>query len=161
MARQSRKSPKSARKAAPVNELGWRRQPGGSKRFRNVSDPRYPVGAIISNRKMSDLEREKRFGRKVSKEEYTKKVKELSYADKATKLRQDNAKNSRFIRHLLPEITPKDKTVALKYYRTGYGGFTADEKKRFAKMYDRYPVDDVRQALGSAPRDTGSFRLAA
>ncbi len=159
----AKKTKRHAPKPAVVNALGWRRQSGGSARFKNISDYRYPIGATISNRQMSNLKRETRLGHKMSKEEYTKKVDkgELSYADAATKKRQTNAKNSRVIREFLPEVAPKDKAIALKYYQTGYHGLTPAEKARFRKMYDVYPPDSVRQALGSAPKNIGSFRFAA
>jgi len=148
---------------AGVNALGWQGLPGKSKRYRNISDPHYPIGVTISNRQMSNLKREDRLGRKISKEAYTKAIRkrELTYADAATELRQTNAKNSRFIREYLPEIAPKDKTVALKIYRVRYDGLSPAEKDRFKKMFERYTADDVRQALGSQPKDIGSFGIAA
>src|SRR5271166_5369133 len=109
--------PAPRRRGSPsVNALGWQGLPGKSKRYRNISDSRYPIGATISNRQMSNLKREDRLGRKISKETYTKAIRkrELRYADAATELRQTNARNSRFIRGYLPEIAPKDKTIALK-----------------------------------------------
>jgi hypothetical protein len=148
---------------APVNALGWRRLPGSSRNYRNVSDPRQPIGATISERQMANLSREARLGRKISKETYKEKVEkgELSYPNGATRLRQTNARNSRFIRGYLPDIAPKDKAVALKFYRVRYAGLSPTEKDRFQKMFDRYSADHVRQALGSAPKDIGSFGIAA
>jgi len=146
-----------------VNALGWRRLPGSSRNYRNVGDPRYPIGSEISDRQMSNLVREDRVGRTISKEAYTKAIRkrELSYADEATQLRQANARHSRFIRGYLPEIAPKDKAVALKFYRVRYDGLSAAEKDRFKKLFERYSADNVRQALGSAPKDIGSFGIAA
>jgi hypothetical protein len=156
--RQSRSS-----RPARVNALGWRRLPGSSRNYRNVSDPRYPIGSEISNRQMSNLVREVRLGRKMSKEAYTKAIRrrEYSYADEATQLRQMNARNSRFIRGYLPDIAPKDKAVALKFYHVRYDGLSAVEKDRFKKLFERYSADHMRQALGSAPKDIGSFGIAA
>jgi hypothetical protein len=160
------KRPKSSPRggsSAPVNALGWRRLPGSARNYRNISDPRYPTGATISDRQMSNISREARFGRKISKETYTKAVKrrELRYADAATELRQTNAKNSRSVREYLPDIAPKDKAVPLKFYRGGFFSLSADEKARFKKMFESYSADDVRQALGSAPKNIGAFRVAA
>jgi len=148
---------------AQANALGWRRLPGGARHYRNLRDPRYPIGSEISDRQMSNLVREDRLGRKISKEAYTKAIKkrELSYADEATGLRQMNARNSRFIRGYLPEIAPNDRQVALKFYRVRYDGLSPAEKRRFGEMFRRYPADDVRQALGSQPKDIGSFGIAA
>jgi hypothetical protein len=107
--------------------------------------------------------REDRVGRKMSKEAYSKAIRkrELSYADEATQLRQTNARNSRFVRSYLPDIAPKDKAVALKFYRVRYDGLSPAEKRRFGEMFRRYSADNVRQALGSAPKDIGSFGIAA
>jgi hypothetical protein len=148
---------------AAVNALGWRRLPGSSRNYRNVSDPRRPIGTTISERQMANFSREARLGRKITKEAYKKKVEkgELSYADAATRLRQTNARNSRFIRGYLPDIAPKDKEVALKFYRVRYDGLSPAEKRRFGEMFRRYPADYVRQALGSQPKDIGSFGIAA
>jgi hypothetical protein len=38
---------------------------------------------------------------------------------------------------------------------------TDKEKIEFAKLFKLYPRDAVRQALGSAPQDTGSYSAAA
>jgi len=155
--------PRRRRDPAKVNALGWRRLPGDARHYRNVRDPRYPIGSEISDRQMSNLLREQRLGRKISKEAYTKAIgqRELAYADATTELRQTNARNSRFIREYLPEIAPKDKTIALKFYRVGYDGLSPAEKRRFGEMFRRYSADDVRQALGSQPKDIGSFGIAA
>jgi hypothetical protein len=148
---------------AQVNVLGWRRLPGGARHYLNLRDPRYPIGSEISDRQMSNLLREDRLERKISKEAYTKAIRKrkLSYRDVATELRQTNARNSRFIREYLPEITPKDKAIALKFYHVRYDGLSPAEKHRFSEMFRRYPADHVRQALGSQPKDIGSFGVAA
>lgn len=57
----------------PVNALGWRRLPGSSRNYRNVSDPRQTIGTTISERQMANLSREARLGRKITKEAYKKK----------------------------------------------------------------------------------------
>jgi hypothetical protein len=38
---------------------------------------------------------------------------------------------------------------------------TDKEKETFGKLFELYPRDAVRQALGSAPQDTGSYSVAA
>lgn len=150
-------------KRALPRRFGFVKEKGNAKRWRNVSNPAFAKGATISNRHMSNLVREDRLGMKMSKEAYTKAIKkrEVSYADEATRLRQTNARNSRFIRGYLPEIAPKDKAVALKFYHVRYDGFSPAEKRRFGEMFRRYSADNVRQALGSAPRDIGAFGIAA
>jgi len=155
--------PTPRRGPAQVNALGWQRLPGSSRNYRNASDYRYPIGSQISERQMANLKREARLGRKISKEAYANAIRkrELSYADQATELRQMNARNSRFIRGYLPEIAPKDKQIALKFYRVRYDGLSPTEKRRFGEMFRRYSADNVRQALGSQPKDIGSFGIAA
>jgi hypothetical protein len=37
----------------PVNALGWRRLLGSNRNYRNVSDPRQPIGTTISERQMA------------------------------------------------------------------------------------------------------------
>lgn len=39
----------------PINALGWRRLPGSSRNYRNVSDPRQPIGTTISERQMANF----------------------------------------------------------------------------------------------------------
>jgi hypothetical protein len=97
-----------------------------------------------------------------TKERYQEDIRarRRSYSE-ATKQQQTNAKNSRIIREYLPDIAPKDKAVALKHLSGGYHSLTPDEKQRFRDMFKRYPADDVRQALGSAPRNIGRFGIAA
>jgi hypothetical protein len=63
---------------APVNALGWRRLPGSSRNYRNVSDPRRPIGTTISERQMANLSREARLGRKITKEAYKKRSKKAN-----------------------------------------------------------------------------------
>jgi hypothetical protein len=98
-----------------------------------------------------------------SKERYQEDIRarRRSYANETIKKQQTNAKNSKIIREYLPDIAPKDKDVALKHLSGGYHSLTHAEKQRFRDMFKRYPADDVRQALGSAPRDIGRFGLAA
>jgi len=67
----------------------------------------------------------------------------------------------RAIAAALPDIAPKDKAVALKFYRVRYDGLSPAEKDRFKRLFKRYSADNVRQALGSAPKDIGSFGIAA
>ena len=51
--------------------------------------------------------------------------------------------------------------MALKHLSGGYRSLTPAEKDRFKEMFRRSPADDVRQALGSAPKDIGHFGIAA
>lgn len=98
-----------------------------------------------------------------TKERYQEDIRtrRRSYANETIKTRQINAKNSRTIHEFLPDIAPKDKAVALKHLSGGYHSLTPAEKERFKEMFRRYPADDVRQALGSAPKDIGHFGIAA
>jgi hypothetical protein len=111
---------------------------------------------IYSNRQATQA----RIG--TTKERYQTEIKQgrRSYAP-LTRKRQENARNSRQIREYLPDIAPKDKAVAFKHLSSGYHSLTPAEKDRFRDMFKRYPADDVRQALGSAPKDIGRFGIAA
>jgi hypothetical protein len=132
--------------------FGFVKEKGKAKRWRNVGNRAFAKGVTISDRQMSNLAREERLGQRMSKEAYTKAIRkrEVSYADEATRLRQTNARNSRFIREYLPDIAQKDKAVALKFYHVRYEGLSPAEKRRFGEMFRRYSADNVRQALGSA-----------
>lgn len=121
-----------------------------------------PWTAIYTDRRVADIKRERRLGEKTTKEQYQRGVRQGRYRyDNATKTRQVNAKNSRQIREFLPDIAPKDKVVTLKHLDKGYYSLAPAEKERFKEMFRRYPADDVRQALGSAPKEIGRFEIAA
>jgi hypothetical protein len=98
-----------------------------------------------------------------TKEKFTQDIKarRRTYSSETTRTRQTNARNSRVVREHLPHIAPKDKAVALKHMRSGYGSLSPADKDRFRNMFKRYPADAVRQALGSAPKDIGRFGIAA
>jgi hypothetical protein len=97
-----------------------------------------------------------------AKEKYTADIKaRRRFYSEVTRKRQVNVKNSGDIRRHLPDIAIKDKRVALKKMASGYHSLTPAERERFQNMFRRYPIDDVRQALGSAPRDIGRFGIAA
>ena len=118
----------------------------------------------ISNKQRSTQSLRSRTGEpSITREKYTREVRtgKRKYHSETTKRRQTNARNSRQIREYLPDIAPKDKAVALKHLDKGYYSLTPAERDRFHKMFKRYNSDDVRQALGSAPKDIGRFRLAA
>jgi hypothetical protein len=145
--------------------------PAQNKRlgYRNSAKRRIRIGAgvtkanTISDRQYTDLVRSERLGENISKERYTQRIRtgELRYRDEATLIRQVNAAHSRTIRTFVPEITPSDKKLALKWYRDGYKSFSDKEKRQFSAMYARYVEDNVRQAFGSAARDIGAFQMVA
>ena len=129
----------------------------GAKRQVDASVKRVmPWTPIYTNRQATQA----RIG--TTKEKYQEDIRKgrRSY-DEPTKRRQTNARNSRQIREHLPDIAPKDRAVALKHLDKGYYSLTPAEKERFKEMFKRYPADDVRQALGSAPKDIGRFGIAA
>jgi len=154
--------------AARVNEFGFRRLPGSSKRFENVA-----AGATISERQMATLRREAKLGERVSKERYKKQIDKGERAyDAATALRQAHVKHARLVNNFAPEMTAADRRVAYKWLdlqrdgRKGPAGktasaMTADEQRRFNRLYARYNGDDIRQIFGSKPKDYGSFGIAA
>ena len=111
---------------------------------------------IYTNRQATQM----RLGTTKEKYQADIKARRRVYSE-ATRKRQVNVRNSRDLRRYLPDIAPKDKQVALKKVASGYHRLTSDEKERFQNLFRRYPADDVRQALGSAPRDIGRFGIAA
>jgi hypothetical protein len=173
MAKQSKNSRSRPARGGGVNEYGWRRLPGSSRNYRNVSDAGRPIGQVISERQMTNISREGQFGEKISKERYTREIKSgtRKYFS-ATELRQRHAKDARFIKQFVPEMTPADKRVAYKWLdlkrngKRGADGHTAGalaekEQGRFHALFTRYNRNDIRQLFGSEAKDVGRFGIAA
>ncbi len=156
-------------KRKPPRRFGFVKVKGTTKSWRNVSNPDFAKGATISDRKMSDMVREKRLGVKVSKEKYTKGVKAGTFVyDAATALRQRHAADGRFLNQFVPEMTRADRQVAFKWFDLSDKGernpsqrFDRADRQRFKDFFKRYSTDAVRQAFGSEPRDVGAFSVTA
>jgi hypothetical protein len=135
-----------------ANAYGWRRLPGPAKNYRNVSDTSRPIGQVISERQMSNISRERRFGEKISKERYEREVRtgQRQYISPKTVERQRRASAGKLVKKEIPEIARRDAALIVKYnIDGGYDQLTDDEKDRFHDLFKRYPKDAVREALGS------------
>jgi hypothetical protein len=112
----------------------------------------------LTDRKFAELKISGRLGKKTSKEDY----RELLKANKvkpATKQAR-SAKEGRFVRQYVSQIAPKDLRLINKWHEEGYEGLTDKEKVAFGRLFKRYSRDAMRQALGSAPQDTGSYAMS-
>jgi hypothetical protein len=154
MSKKPRKPRQPSRSPVAANALGWRRLPGSAANYRNISDHRYPTGATISNRKMSDLSREARLGEATSKEQYTRGVKQGHFHyDAATEGRQFRAQEGRAIRKEIPEVARRDAKLMIKTkMQGGYDALGDEEKERFHHLFKQYPASSVREILGSPRR---------
>jgi hypothetical protein len=112
----------------------------------------------ISDRQRAQLQIQERLGKSVSRETYRKLVQ--SGQVKRTILSK-TAGDARFIRQYLPDVAPRHLAVMLKWYAGGWNGLDNRERAIFRSIYRQYSRDDVRQALGSAPQDSGSYTIAA
>jgi len=154
MSKKPREPRQPSRSPVAPNALGWRRLPGSAANYRNISDDRYPTGATISNRKMSDLSREARLGQTTTKEQYTRGVKQGRFRyDAATEGRQFRAQEGRAIRKEIPEVARRDAKLMIKTkLQGGYDALGDEEKERFHHLFERYPQSSVREILGSPRR---------
>jgi hypothetical protein len=126
---------------------------GTSKRWRDET-----TGAIISNRKMSDIAREARLGEKTTKEQFTRGVRQGRY-EHVNADQQARASEGKAIRRKIPEIAPKDAAVIVKFrVEGGYAALDDDEQERFEMLFKRYPKDSVREALGSPSKRRSARR---
>jgi hypothetical protein len=111
----------------------------------------------LTDRQYAELKLSSRLGKKTSKETYRNLVQQgqLKYATKQTR----SAGEARFVRRYIPEIAPEDLKVMTKRYEGRYKSLSSKEQETFRNVFSRYSRDAVRQALGSAPQDTGSFSI--
>jgi hypothetical protein len=111
----------------------------------------------LTDRQYAQLRIKKRLGKEVSKEGYSNLVKQGKIKYETRQAR--NAGEGRFVRGYLPQIAPKHLRLINKWREDGYNGLTDKEKETFGKLFKVYSRDAVRQALGSAPQDTGSYSM--
>jgi hypothetical protein len=111
----------------------------------------------LTDRKFAELKISNRLGKNTSKEEYRWLV-NIGKIKPATKQAR-SAKDGRFVRRYISEIAPKHLRLINKWHEEGYEGLTDKEKVAFGKLFKQYSRDAVRQALGSAPQDTGSYAI--
>ena len=159
---------------APSRRFGFVKLPGKSKRWRNENNPDFPIGATISDRAMSGLSRSLRFaGRTVSKERHAKDVKSgaLAYHPKTIRRLEMLEFRRAVIDQYAPEMNPRDRQLIYEWMRQRKSGVMhpASEEgglnKRFKNLFEKYEsggdADALREMLGSEPRDTGAFSIAA
>lgn len=159
---------------APSRRFGFVKLPGKSKRWRNESNPDFPISAEISDRAMSGLSRSLRFaGQAISKERYAKGVKSGAFAYHPKTIQRLELLEFRraVIDQYAPEMKPRDRQLIYEWMRQRARGVThpASEEgglnRRFKKLFAKYETDGdadaLREMLGSQPRDTGAFSIAA
>jgi hypothetical protein len=113
----------------------------------------------LTDRQYAELRIAKRLGKETSKEQYGDLVKlgKIKYATRQAR----SAGEGRFVRQHVSEIAPNHLRLINKWHEYGYNGLTDIEKVTFGKLFKMYPRDAMRQALGSAPQDTGSYSMTA
>ena len=111
----------------------------------------------LTDRKFAELKISSRLGKKTSKEDYRELIK-ANKVKPATKQARA-AKEGRFVRGFISEIAPKHLRLINKWHEEGYEGLTDKEKVAFGRLFKLYSRDAVRQALGSAPQDTGAYAM--
>src|SRR6516225_10356756 len=105
---------------APSRRFGFVKLPGKAKRWRNESNPEFPIGATISDRAMSGLSRSLRFGGQIiSKERYAKGVKSGAFAYHPKMIRRLEALEFRrtVIDQYAPEMKPRDRQLIYEWMR--------------------------------------------
>jgi hypothetical protein len=161
---------------APSRRFGFVKLPGKAKRWRNESNPDFPIGAEISDRAMSGLSRSLRFaGQTVSKERYAKGVESGAFTYHPKTIRRLEALQFRraMIDRLAPQMTTSERAAFYEWKRLTDAGDPhpaaqgGSLHRRFKKIFAKYEAfgeaDALRQILGSTPRDVGAFpfRVAA
>ena len=111
----------------------------------------------LTDRKYAQLRIKKRLGKETSKEEYSNLVRQGKIKYETRQAR--SAGEGRFVRRHVSEIAPNHLRLINKWHEDGYNGLTDKEKVTFGKLFKLYPRDAMRQALGSAPQDTGSYSV--
>jgi hypothetical protein len=141
-------------------ELKRLRLGAGSKRRVLITVKKVTMATpTLTDRQYAQLRLKRRIGKEVSKEAYSNLVRQGKIKYETRQAR--SAGEGRFVRRYISEIAPKHLRLINKWHEDGYNGLTAKEKVEFGKLFKLYPRDAVRQALGSAPQDTGSYSVAA
>jgi hypothetical protein len=111
----------------------------------------------LTDRQYAQLRIEKRVGKKISKEEYSGLVRQgrIKYETRQAR----SAGEGRFVRRYISQIAPKHLRLINKWHEVQFNGLTDKEKEDFGKLFKLYSRDALRQALGSAPQDSGSYSM--
>src|ERR1700722_9377702 len=110
---------------APSRRFGFVKLPGKAKRWRNESNPDFPIGAEISDRAMSGLSRSLRFaGQTVSKERYAKGVKSgaFSYHPKTIQRLELLEFRRAVIDQYAPQMRPRERQLIYEWMRQRKSG---------------------------------------
>lgn len=152
-------SPKDYRRLTPA-ELKRLGLGAGSKR-RVLMTVKIVTKATptLTDRQYAQLRIKRRIGKEVSKEAYGNLVRQGKIKYETRQAR--SAGEGRFVRRYISEIAPNHLRLISKWHEAGYNALTDKEKETFGKLFKLYSRDAVRQALGSAPQDTGSYSAAA
>jgi hypothetical protein len=150
-------SPKDYRRLtqAELKRLGY--SAGSKRRVLATIKRMTSTTPTLTDRQYAQLRIEKRVGKKVSKEQYSKLVSQGKIKYETRQAR--SAGEGRFVRRHVSEIAPNHLRLINKWHEYGYNGLTDKEKQTFGKLFKLYPRDAMRQALGSAPQDTGSYSM--
>jgi hypothetical protein len=152
-------SPKDYRRLTPaeLKRLGY--SAGSKRRVLATIKKVTSTTPTLTDRQYAQLRITKRLGKQTSKEAYSNLVRrgKIQYETRQAR----SAAEGRFVRGYLPQISPKHLRLINKWHEVHYNGLTDREKAEFGKLFKLYSRDALRQALGSAPQDTGSYSSAA
>ena len=159
---------------APSRRFGFVKLRGKAKRWRNESNPDFPIGAEISDRAMTGLSRSLRLGGQIiSNERFAKGVKsgEFTYHPKTIRRLEMLEFRRSVIDQYAPHMQPRERQLIYEWVRqrargvmhpaSEEGGLSRRFKKLFAKYEAIGNADALREMLGSDVRDTGAFSIAA
>jgi hypothetical protein len=141
--------------AAELKQAGY--GAGSKRRVLATAKKVTKATPTLTDRQYTELKLQARLSKKTTKETYRNLVQqgELKYATRQAR----SAGEARFVRRYLPDVAPKHLSVMLKWYEDGYKNLSTKERETFRSVFSQYSRDAVRQALGSAPQDTGSFSI--
>jgi hypothetical protein len=141
--------------AAELKRLGYGE--GSKRRVLSTVKRVTKTTPTLTDRRYAELKLSSRLGKTTSKESYSKLV-NTGKVKPATKQAR-SAKEGRFVRRYISEIAPNHLRLINKWREEGFEGLTDKEKVAFGKLFKLYPRDAMRQALGSAPQDAGSYAV--
>ena len=152
-------SPTDYRRLTPaeLKRVGY--SPGSKRRVLTAIKKVTKATPTLTDRQYAQLRITKRLGKETTKEAYSNLVRQGQIKYETRQAR--SAGEGRFVRRYISEIAPKHLRLINKWHEVGYNRLADKEKAEFGKLFKLYPRDAVRQALGSAPQDTGSYSAAA
>jgi hypothetical protein len=150
-------SPTDYRRLSPteLKRLGY--SAGSKRRILAIIKKVTKATPTLTDRQYAQLRIAKRVGKETTKEQYSKLVSQGKVKYETRQAR--SASEGRFIRRHVSEIVPNHLRLINKWREDGHSGLTDKEKVTFGKLFKLYPRDAMRQALGSAPQDTGAYSV--